>query len=147
MFDRSAALPTGGSIQQSDGTSWMGMFSIYMLTIALELAKTDPAYEDIATKFFEHFLYIAAAMNNLGGMGIPLWDEEDEFFYDVLSVPPDVQVPLKVRSMVGIIPLFAATTIEPDLLEHLPGFRIRLEWFLKYRPELAKSLRAGTLGA
>ncbi len=146
VFDRSAPLPTGGSIQQSDGTSWMGMFSIYMLTIALELACTRPAYEDIATKFFEHFLYIAAAMNNLGGDGIPLWNEEDEFFYDVLSVPPHVQFPLKVRSMVGIIPLFAATTIEPDLLERVPNFRARLEWFLKYRPEHAQLISRWTVG-
>lgn len=122
VFDRSAPLPTGGFIQQSDGTSWMGMFCIYMLTIALELAQHNLAYEDIATKFFEHFLYIAAAMNNLGGDGIPLWDEEDEFFYDVLSVN-DIQFPLKLRSMVGIIPLFAAATIEPALLARLPDFR------------------------
>lgn len=138
VFDRSAPLPLGGSIQQSDGTSWMGMFSIYMLTIALELAVTRPAYEDIATKFFEHFLYIAAAMNNLGGDGIPLWDEGDEFFYDVLSAPPDVQLPLKVRSLVGIIPLFAATTMEPDRLARVPNFRQHLEWFLRNRPDLAR---------
>lgn len=138
VFDRSAPLPTGGFIQQSDGTSWMGMFCIYMLTIALELAMRNHVYQDIATKFFEHFLYIAAAMNNLGGDGIPLWDERDEFFYDVLSLPPDVQFPLKVRSMVGIIPLFAATTIDADLLERLPEFRERLQWFLRHRPELAK---------
>lgn len=137
VFDRSAPLPTGGFIQQSDGTSWMGMFCIYMLTIALELAQHNLAYEDIATKFFEHFLYIAAAMNNLGGDGIPLWDEEDEFFYDVLSVN-DMQFPLKLRSMVGIIPLFAATTIEPALLARLPDFRKHHEWFLEHRPDLAK---------
>lgn len=137
VFDRSAPLPMGGTIQQSDGTSWMGMFCIYMLTIALELACTNRVYEDIATKFFEHFMYIAAAMNNLGGDGIPLWDDKDEFFYDVLSMPPDVQFPLKVRSLVGIIPLFAATTIEPEQLALLPDFRKRLEWFLENRPELA----------
>jgi hypothetical protein len=137
VFDRSAPLPTGGSIQQSDGTSWMGMFCIYMLTIALELAKDNRAYEDIATKFFEHFLYIAAAMNNIGGDGIPLWDEQDEFFYDVLSLSHGEEFPLKVRSMVGIIPLFAATTIEPELLAALPDFRTRHEWFLEHRPELA----------
>lgn len=137
VFDRSAPLPTGGFIQQSDGTSWMGMFCIYMLTIALELAQRNRVYEDIATKFFEHFLYIAAAMNNLGGDGIPLWDEEDEFFYDVLSVD-GMQFPLKVRSMVGIIPLFAATTIEPAVLARLPDFCERHEWFLKHRPELAR---------
>lgn len=137
VFDRSAPLPTGGTIQQSDGTSWMGMFCIYMLTIALELAMNDRAYEDIATKFFEHFLYIAAAMNNLGGGGIQLWDEQDEFFYDVLDVPPNLQFPLKVRSIVGIIPLFAVTTIETALLETVPDFHARLEWFLKYRPDHA----------
>ncbi len=137
VFDRSAPLPTGGFIQQSDGTSWMGMFCIYLLTIALELAQANRAYEDIATKFFEHFLYIAAAMNNLGGDGIPLWDGEDEFFYDVLSVG-GAQFPLQVRSLVGIIPLFAATTIEPAQLERLPDFRKHLEWFLAHRPELAR---------
>lgn len=143
VFDRSAPLPTSGTIQQSDGTSWMGMFCIYMLTIALELACHNRAYEDIATKFFEHFLYIAAAMNNLGGDGIPLWDEHDEFFYDVLSVN-DTQFPLKLRSMVGIIPLFAATTIEHDLLERVPEFRQRHEWFLKHRPDLARLISRWT---
>jgi hypothetical protein len=146
VFDRSAPLPTGGSIQQSDGTSWMGMFCIYMLTIALELAQENRTYEDIATKFFEHFLYIAAAMNNLGGDGIPLWDEQDGFFYDVLSVPPDVEFPLQVRSMVGIIPLFAGTTIEPELLERVPDFRKRLEWFLENRPEHAKLVSRWQVG-
>lgn len=138
VFDRSATLPDGGYIQQSDGTSWMGMFSLNMLTIALELARHNPVYQDIATKFFEHFLYIAAAMNNLGGDGIALWDEEDEFFYDVLQLPGQEQLPMKVRSMVGLIPLFAVTTIEPDLLDMLPDFRKRLEWFLVNRPELAQ---------
>lgn len=138
VFDRSAPLPTGGYIQQSDGTSWMGMFCLNMLTIALELACYNPVYQDIATKFFEHFLYIAAAMNNLGGDGIPLWDEEDQFFYDVLQMPPDKQFPMKVRSMVGLIPLFAVTTLEPDILERLPDFRKRLDWFLMNRPELAR---------
>ncbi len=137
VFDRSAPLPTGGTIQQSDGTSWMGMFCIYMLTIALELAMRNRVYEDIATKFFEHFLYIAAAMNNLGGDGIPLWDEQDEFFYDVLSVS-NTQFPLKLRSMVGIIPLFAAMTMEPEVLARVPDFAARLEWFLMHRPELTK---------
>lgn len=146
VFDRSAPLPTGGYIQQSDGTSWMGMFCIYMLTISLELAQHNRVYQDIATKFFEHFLYIAAAMNNLGGDGIPLWDEQDEFFYDVLSVPPAVQFPLKVRSMVGIIPLFAATTMEPDLLARVPEFQGRLDWFLTNRPELAKLVSRWQVG-
>lgn len=146
VFDRSAPLPTGGFIQQSDGTSWMGMFCVYMLTIALELARHNVVYQDIATKFFEHFLYIAAAMNNLGGDGIPLWDEQDGFFYDVLSMPSGAHFPLKLRSMVGIIPLFAAMTIEPELLERLPDFRARLGWFLKHRPELAKLVARWQVG-
>jgi hypothetical protein len=137
VFDRSAPLPTGGHIEQSDGTAWMGMFCLNMLTIALELAKENRAYEDIATKFFEHFLSIAAALNNLGGDGIALWDEGDEFFYDVLHLPDGGHIPLKVRSMVGLIPLFAVTTIEPELLERLPEFRARLEWYLEHRPDLA----------
>ncbi|HEX9438800.1 MAG TPA: hypothetical protein VF909_03915, partial [Roseiflexaceae bacterium] len=137
VFDRSAPLPTGGHIEQSDGTSWMGMFCLNMLTIALELAVHNRVYEDIATKFFEHFLYIAEAMNNIGGEGIGLWDEQDEFFYDVLHLPNGENHPLKVRSMVGLIPLYAVTTIEPALLEQLPEFRQRLEWFLEHRPHLA----------
>jgi hypothetical protein len=137
VFDRSAPLPTGGHIEQSDGTSWMGMFSLNMLTIALELAGHNRVYEDIATKFFEHFLYIAEAMNNIGNDGIPLWDEHDEFFYDVLHLGPGNNQPLKIHSMVGLIPLFAVTTIEPALLDQLPGFRARLEWFLEHRPQLA----------
>jgi hypothetical protein len=137
VFDRSQALPTGGHLEQSDGTSWMGMFSLNMLTIALELAVHNRVYEDIATKFFEHFLYIAEAMNNIGGEGIGLWDEEDEFFYDVLHLPSGENVALKVRSMVGLIPLYAVTTIEPALLNQLPAFKQRLEWFLMHRPQLA----------
>jgi hypothetical protein len=138
VFDRSAPLPTGGRIEQSDGTSWMGMFCLNMMTIALELAQTDRVYEEIATKFFEHFLYIAAAMNNIAGEGIPLWDPQDEFFYDVLHLPDGAHIPLKVRSLVGLIPLFAVETIEPDVLAKVPGFRERLEWFLEHRPHLAK---------
>ncbi len=138
VFDRSKPLPTGGRIEQSDGTSWMGMFCLNMMTIALELATHNRVYEDIATKFFEHFLYIADAMNNLGGEGIELWNEEDEFFYDVLHMGHDHSFPLKVRSMVGLIPLFAVTTIEPSLLEKVPDFRGRMEWFLKNRPHLAR---------
>jgi len=138
VFDRSAPLPTGGHIEQSDGTSWMGMFCMNMMTIALELARANPVYEDIATKFFEHFLYIAGAMNNIAGEGISLWDDQDEFFYDVLHLPHGERMPLKVRSMVGLIPLFAVETIDPDLLETVPDFKRRLEWFLTNRPHLAK---------
>ena len=137
IFDRSAPLPTGGYIDQADGTAWMGMYSLNMLSMALELAREDPAYEDVATKFFEHFLWIAAALNNLGGMGIPLWDEEDEFFYDVLQKPSGEVQKLKVRSLVGLMPLLAVQTIDPDLLEKLPSFARRMDWFLDHRPDLA----------
>jgi hypothetical protein len=137
VFDRSRPLPIGGQIDQADGTAWMGMFCLSMLRIALELARVDRAYEDVATKFFEHFLWIAAALNNLGGSGIPLWDEEDEFFYDVLQFSSGEVQKLKVRSMVGLIPLLAVETIDPDLLESLPNFRRRMAWFLNHRPDLA----------
>ena len=138
VFDRSAPLPTGGHIEQSDGTSWMAMFCLDMLSISLELACHDRAYEDIAVKFFEHFLMIARAMNNMGGDGIPLWDDEDQFFYDVLHLAGRNEgMRLKIRSMVGIIPLFATMTIEPELLERLPEFRLHLEWVLKNRPDWA----------
>ena len=137
VFDRSQPLPTGGHLEQSDGTSWMAMFCLNMLTIALELARYNRVYEDIATKFFEHFLYIAAAMNDIGGEGMSLWNAEDEFFYDVLHTGNGDHVPLKIRSVVGLIPLFAVTTIEPALLDDLPDFKARLEWFLTNRPDLA----------
>jgi hypothetical protein len=137
VFDRSAPLPAGGHLEQSDGTSWMGMFCLNMMTIALELAAENRVYENIATKFFEHFLYIAQAMNEIGSSGTSIWNDEDEFFYDVLHGGDGSSTPLKIRSMVGLIPLFAVTTIEPALLEKLPEFRARLEWFLEQRPRLA----------
>src|SRR5437879_4631711 len=137
VFDRSAPLPTGGHLEQSDGTAWMGMYCLNMLRIALELARENHTYEDVATKFFEHFLYIADALNNIAGEGISLWDEEDQFFYDVLHMPDDSHVPLRARSLVGFIPLLAVETIEPDLLDALPEFKARLEWFLEHRPQLA----------
>jgi hypothetical protein len=138
VFDRSKPLPTGGRIEQSDGTSWMGMFCLNMLTISLELACDNSAYEDIALKFFEHFLFIAEAMNNIAGEGISLWSDEDEFFYDVLHFEHGETIPLKIRSMVGLIPLFAVTTIEPALLQKVPIFKQHLEWFLEHRLHLAK---------
>ena len=134
VFDRSAPLPTGGHIEQSDGTSWMGMYCLNMLAIALELAKQDPAYEDVASKFFEHFVYIAHAMHNIGGEGINLWDEEDGFYYDVLHTDGS-HCPLKVRSMVGLIPLFAVETLEPEVVDKLPGFKRRMQWFIDNHPE------------
>jgi hypothetical protein len=139
VFDRSAELPTGGHIDQSDGTSWMGMYCLNMLAIALELAKTNPVYEDIATKFFEHFLYIADAMNKIGEIEASLWDESDGFYYDVLHLN-EKQITLKVRSMVGLIPLFAIETIEPETLKILPGFKKRLEWFIRNRPDLRQNV-------
>ena len=140
VFDRSAPLPTGGYIEQSDGTSWMAMYSLNMLTIALELAEENPVYEDMATKFFEHFLYIAEAMVHIGDDKAQLWDEEDGFFYDVLHLPHGERVRLKVRSMVGLIPLFAVTILEPETLEKLPGFTERLEWFIQNRQDLKKNV-------
>jgi hypothetical protein len=140
VFDRSAPLPTGGHIAQSDGTSWMAMYALNLLAIALELAKEDPTYEDVASKFWEHFLYIARAMNNRGPAGaeseIKLWNEEDGFFYDVLHLPEGEPFPMKVRSMVGLIPLYAVETLEPESLEQLPGFKRRMEWFIDNRPDL-----------
>ncbi len=137
IFDRSKPLPTGGYIEQSDGTSWMGMYCLNMLLICLTLAGDDRTFEDTAGKFLDHFLFIAGAMHNIGGLGFQLWDEEDSFFYDMLHLPDGRHVPLKVRSCVGLIPLFAVAVIEPATLAALPGFKARLEWFLTLRPELA----------
>jgi len=136
VFDRSAPLPTGGYIEQSDGTSWMAMYTLNLLAIAMELASEDPAYEDVASKFWEHFVYIAHAMNHRGKDGMGLWDGTDGFFYDVLKFPDGRKYPMRIRSMVGLIPLFAVQTLEPELLERLPGFRRRLEWFIDNRPDL-----------
>jgi hypothetical protein len=137
VFDRSAPLPTGGYINQADGTSWMAMYSLNLMRIALELAQHNHVYEDIATKFFEHFLNIAEAMTNIGDSGIGLWNEQDGFFYDVLNTPNGQNIPLKVRSIVGLIPMFAVETLEPELLNRVPEFKQRMEWYLGYRPDLA----------
>jgi hypothetical protein len=138
IFDRSAPLPTGGTISQSDGTAWMAMYTLNLMRIALELALDDHVYEDIATKFFEHFLYIAGAMTNIGGDGIGLWDEADEFYYDVLHLPDGERIPLKLRSMVGLIPLFAVEVLDASVFSRLPNFSARAHWFLDHRPQLAK---------
>ncbi|MBA3873701.1 MAG: glucosidase [Anaerolineae bacterium] len=143
IFDRSSPLPNGAFIQQADGTAWMGMYCLNMLAIALELARTRPAYEDVATKFFEHFIYIANAMHDLGG-DYGLWDMDDGFFYDGVRFSDGSYVPLRTRSFVGLIPLFAVETIEPDLLEKLPQFARRVEWFTKYRPDLVKRIASLT---
>jgi Mannosylglycerate hydrolase MGH1-like glycoside hydrolase domain/Glycosyl hydrolase family 63 C-terminal domain len=134
IFDRSKPLPMGGFIEQSDGTSWMAMFCLNMLVIAFELAKEDPAYEDVASKFFEHFVYIADAMNNRGGEGIALWNEEDGFYYDVLHLADAQHLFMRVRSMVGLIPLFAVQPLEPELVDRFPGFKGRMQWFLDNHP-------------
>jgi len=136
VFDRSAPLPTGGYIEQSDGTSWMAMFTLNLLAIAMELASEDSVYEDVASKFWEHFIHIAHAMNHLGHDGVELWNVEDGFFYDVLHLPDGGHFPLKVRSMVGLIPLFAIETLEVETLNRLPDFKKRLEWFIDNRPDL-----------
>jgi hypothetical protein len=138
VFDRSKPMPTGGFLNQADGTSWMAMYSLNLMRIALELARHNSVYQDIASKFFEHFLQIAEAMNNIGHQGIGLWNEQDEFYYDVLNLPDGKSLPLKIRSMVGLIPLFAVETLDPELLQQLPEFTERLEWLLMNRPDLAK---------
>ncbi len=140
VFDRSQPLPTGGYLEQSDGTSWMAMYTLNLLAIALELASEEPAYEDVASKFWEHFIYIASAMNHMGADGVGLWDENDGFFYDVLRLPSGEYFPLKIRSAVGLIPLFAVETLEPELLERMRGFKRRLDWFVENRPDLTSNL-------
>ncbi len=140
VFDRSAPLPTGGHIEQSDGTAWMAMYTLNMLAIALELASENPVYEDVASKFWEHFLYIANAMSHRGDGEESMWNEEDGFFYDVLHLPNGERKPMKVRSMVGLIPLFAVQTLEPELLERLPNFKRRLEWFIENRRDLTSNI-------
>ena len=140
VFDRSAPLPTGGYIEQSDATSWMGMYCLNMLAIALELAKENSVYEDVASKFFEHFVYICEAMNNLAGAGIELWNAKDGFYYDVLNMTDGQRLPMKVRSMVGLIPLYAVETLDPAILDGLPGFKRRMQWFIENRPGLSEHI-------
>ena len=135
IFNRSEPLPTGGTLEQSDGTAWMAAYALHMMRIALELAKVNRGYQDIAAKFFEHFLYISAAMSQAGGTG--LWDDQDSFFYDFLHKPDGDSVPLRVRSVVGLIPLFAVHVLQPDLMSRMPYFASRLDWFFQHRPDLA----------
>ncbi|HZP38066.1 MAG TPA: glucosidase [Methylomirabilota bacterium] len=136
VFDRSASLPTGGYLDQSDGTAWMGLYCLNMLRIALELAEEDPAYEDVASKFFEHFVYIAHAMDHRGGEDDgSLWDEEDGFFYDVLRLPGGATRRMRIRSLVGLIPLFATEILEPEIVDRLPGFRRRMQWFIDHHAD------------
>jgi mannosylglycerate hydrolase MGH1-like protein len=148
VFDRSAPLPVSGMLVQSDGTSWMAMFSLNMLRIAIELAQEDEAYQDIATKFFEHFLMIGGAMTNLRGQGLSLWDDTDNFFYDWIVMSHGEATPLRVRSLVGLTPAFAVETVESSLLANLPSFVRQRDWYLRYRPKLASLVsRWNTPGA
>jgi hypothetical protein len=136
VFDRSKPLPTGGYIDQSDGTAWMAMYCLNLMRIALELAEANAVYEDIASKFFEHFLHIAEAMSSIGTQ-VCLWDPNDEFYYDVLHVPNERPLPLRIRSLVGLAPLFAVEVLQAEIMTAMKGFSARLKWFLDYRPDLA----------
>lgn len=148
VVDRSAPLPVNGTLVQSDGTSWMAMYSLNMLRIATELAQEDSAYQDIATKFFEHFLMIGGAMTNLRGEGLSLWDDQDNFFYDWLVMSDGTATPLRVRSLVGLIPMFAVEAIDATLLEKMPLFAKWRDWYLLRRPKLASLVsRWNTPGA
>ena len=140
VFDRNEPLPNGEFIEQSDGTSWMGMYCLNMLNIALALAQEDRSYSDIASKFFEHFVYIAHAMNDLTSEGIELWDEEDGFYYDVLHYGNSMHLPLKVRSMVGLIPLFGISILESAQLDDLPSFKNRMQWFIDNWEDISKHM-------
>ncbi|CAN5235514.1 glucosidase [soil metagenome] len=137
VFDRSKPLPMGGTINQADATGWMAMYSLNLMRIALELSLTNGVYEDMAIKFFEHFLSIASAMTNMAGKGIGLWDDRDEFYYDELILPSGEMIPLRVRSMVGLIPLFAVEVLEPELLARVPKFASRMRWIFENRKDLA----------
>jgi hypothetical protein len=137
VFDRSAPLPTGGTIDQADGTAWMASYALNMMHIAIELAFTKPVYEDMASKFFEHFLAIAQAMSDMGGVGVGLWDEADGFYYDALSLPDGRKLPVRLRSIVGLIPMFAVEVLSPDVFHRLPTFAARARWFLAHRPTMA----------
>ncbi|MBL9030946.1 MAG: glucosidase [Phycisphaerae bacterium] len=137
VFDRSRPLPTGGHLEQADGTAWMAFYCGTMLSMALELAQHDPAYEDVASKFFEHFVAITDAMNTLGGTG--LWDEQDGFYYDQISIDGRT-IPLRVRSLVGIIPILAVEVLEDGAIDRLPGFKKRMRWFLENRKDLSRHI-------
>jgi len=142
VFNRSEPLPVDGHLEQADGTAWMAMYSLNLLRMSIELARHRPAYEDVASKFFEHFLHIAGAMRNIGGQGLDLWDEADGFYYDILHCDSSdggrcESIPLRVRSLVGLVPLFAVETLGSAQLERLPAFSARMDWFLRYRPDLA----------
>jgi Glycosyl hydrolase family 63 C-terminal domain len=144
LFDRNTELPPGWILGQADGTSWMAMYCLNLLGMALELAVEDPAYEDVASKFWEHFVYIAHAMHHVGEEGFNLWDEEDGFFYDAIRKPDGTHEPIRVRSLVGLIPLSAVVTGDMKLLDRFPGFGRRMQWFAKNRPDLIGSCASMT---
>ncbi|MFO0736388.1 MAG: glucosidase [Labilithrix sp.] len=146
VFDRSNALPRGGLLEQADATSWMGMYCLNLLAIALELAAYSPSYQDVANKFFEHFLLISKAMTEQAEDGFRMWNEEDGFFYDVLHLPGRGFQPMRVRSMVGLIPIFAVETIEENMLERFPAFVKRAQWFISNRPEFAGRMATVEVG-
>jgi hypothetical protein len=127
-------------LEQADGTGWMAMYSLNLLAIALELARDNPAAEDVASKFWEHFLYIANAINHMGRNDTGMWDDVDGFFYDILHFDDGRHMPVKIRSMVGLIPLYAVETLEPDIVNKLPDFKRRMEWFVKNRPDLTENV-------
>ena len=140
VFDRSVKFADGVVLEQSDATGWMGMFCLNLMRIALELAKENPEYQRLATKFFQHFVYVAAAMKHMGGREYQLWDENDEFFYDVLRFPDGRFEKIRVRSLVGMIPLFAVERIDEELIEQFPNFRAEFEWFVSQQAELVGDL-------
>lgn len=140
LFDRSSPLPSGGHIYQSDATSWMAFYCIVMIKIAIELSRDRPIYEDLATKFYEHFMRISGAMINCGGKGYSLWDCQDSFFYDVVSMPDGSIIPLKVRSMVGLLPLLAVETTTKAYMEAHPLFKARVKWFMERHPDLSRNI-------
>jgi hypothetical protein len=140
VFDRSMPMPFGGKLEQADATGWMAMYTLNMLRIAVEIALKQPVYQDMASKFFEHFLHIAGAMEGVGAgdTTISLWDEEDQFYHDVIHIPNGESIRLKVRSIVGMIPLFAVEILDPTVVDQLPVFKRRVEWVLTNRPDLAR---------
>lgn len=151
VFDRSNMIPGGGVLEQADGTSWMAMYCLNMLEMALEISQYNPAYEDVTTKFFEHFVYIAESLNRIGENWTGSWDDEEGFFYDVLSMPDGRYIPVKVRSLVGLSTLFAVFVLKKELLAKVPDFYSRLKWFQQYRKKnnqylVIEDLPAGSAG-
>src|ERR1035438_4664240 len=139
-------LPPGYMLGQADGTSWMAAFAKSMLSTALLLAEQNPAYEDVASKFWEHYIYIANAMNSLRDPYKSLWDEEDGFFYDQLISPDHEPSPIRARTMVGFVPMFGASTVPIDTFDHYPDFQRRREWFIQHRPDLVDRDRKRRVG-